>query len=170
MWPFTRKNPKADQHLREVFGRHVPPDVLDIALAEFGQPPQPPKTWRGAYILLQVRDADLDAVSGRLDSAIEILERRGAFVTDLMSSLVLATFGLPLVDDDLDKARSQQTKAAARLISELGQNIRLVYGTAECLAGNVGASQHMNFGILLPDVAGKLAALLALEFGQSAEV
>jgi hypothetical protein len=169
MWPFTRKNPEADERLREIFGRYVSADVLDIALAEFGQQPQPPQTWRGAYILLQVRDRDLDAVSGHLDSAIEILTRRGGFVTDLMSSLVLATFGLPLVDDDLGKARSQQTKAVVRLISELGQNIRLVYGTAECLAGNVGASKHMNFGILLPDVAGKLSALLALEFGKSAE-
>lgn len=169
MWPFTRKNPNADRHLREVFGRYVPPEVLDMALDEFGQQPRPPKSWRGAYVLLQVRDTDLNSVSDRLDSAIDILSRRGGYVTDLMSSLVLTTFGLPLVDDDLDKARSQQTKAVARLISEFNQDIRLVYGTAECLAGNVGASQHMNFGILLPGIADKLSTLLSLEFGKSAE-
>lgn len=170
MWPFTRKNPSADQHLRAVFGRYVSPELLDAAVAEFGPESHPPKPWLCTYILLQVRDVNLAEVSGLLDSAVEILSQRGAFVSDLMSSLLIATFGLPLVDEDQDKARSQQAKAVARLVTELGPNIRLVYGTAAGLAGNVGASQHMNFGILLPDIASKLSVLTTLGFGKAVEV
>ena len=117
-----------------------------------------------------MRDADLDKVPGRLSSAIEILTRRDGFVADMMSSVVLGIFGLPLVDQDLEKSRGQQAKVVARLIEEFGDDIRLVYGIADGLAGDVGAPSNPSFGVLLPDLANKLSALFALAFGKAAQI
>ncbi len=169
MWPFNRKQTD-EQRVREAFGDFVSKDVLDSILTNPDNELKPPRLWRCAYVLLQVRDAEPEKVPDFLDMAVDILLPRGACVTNLFSSLLLATFGLPLVDDDLEKGRSQQAKAVARLISDMGSNVRLVYGTDECLAGNVGSRQRIDIGVLLPDTASKLAALLSVEFGKSAAI
>ena len=64
----------------------------------------------------------------------------------------------------------QHAKTVARLMAELGPDIRLVYGTADGLVGNSARRQHMHYGPLLPGFERHLSALTALEFGQSAEV
>lgn len=169
MWPFKRrKSEKA--RFREAFSQYLSEDVMDAILARGAQDIAPPKPWTCAYVLLQVRDEDLNAASEHLTRATDILLHRDGVVSDFLSSLILAQFGLPLIDDDLDKARSQQAKAVARLLSELGSNVRLVHGVATGLAGNIGAQQRLHFGVLLPDLNSKLATLLALDFGKAAEV
>lgn len=169
MWPFKRRKSE-EARFREAFSQYLSEDVIDTVLARGPKDGAPPRPWTCAYALLQVRDEDLNAVSEHLSRATEILLRRDGVVSDFLSSLVLATFGLPLIDDDLDKARSQQAKAVARLLSELGSNVRLIHGVATGLAGNIGAQQRFHFGVLLPDLDSKLATLLALDFGRAAEV
>ena len=71
---------------------------------------------------------------------------------------------------DAERARDQQAKTVARLTAELGPDVRLVHGAADGLVGTFGSPQHMHYGPLLPGFGHHLGALLALEFGQSAEV
>lgn len=169
MWPFNRKKSE-EERVREAFSEYLSKDVIDALIARRKQTLAPPRPWTCAYVLLQVRDENLETASTHLSLATDILLRRDGVVSDWLASLLLATFGLPLVDDDLDKARSQQAKAVARLVTELGSNMRLIYGVADGLAGNIGGSQRLHYGLLLPDLGGKLAQLLALEFGKAAEV
>lgn len=168
MWPFNRKT-LDEQRLRETLARYLSQDALDEILADPDRQAHPPQPWRFAYILLQVSDGDLEQAPQHLNTAMEIIARRDGYVSDVLSTLILATFGLPLVDEDLDKARDQQAKAVARLVTELGAQMRLVHGIADGLAGNIGA-QGTHYGVLLPDLSRGLAALMALEFGKAAEV
>ena len=170
MWPFTRNTRREEDRLREMLGGHVSEDVLEKILARSQAEARPPQPWQFAYVLFQVRDADLDKVPARLSSAIEILTRRDGFVADMMSSVVLGIFGLPLVDEDLEKSRGQQAKVVARLVDAFGNDIRIVYGLAQGLAGDVGAPSNPSFGVLLPDLASKLGALFALAFGKAAQI
>ncbi len=170
MWPFTRNTQHEEDRLREMFGGHVSDDVLRKILAQSQSKPRPPQPWQFAYVLLQVRDAELDRMPARLSLAIEILTHRDGFVADMMSSVVLGIFGLPLVDVELEKSCDQQAKVVARLISELGTDVRLVYGVANGLAGEMSGPSHPSFGVALPDVAGKLSALFAVEFGTAVQV
>lgn len=170
MWPFTRTTQSEEDRLRELFGGRVSEGVLAQVLARSQAERRPPQPWHFAYVLLQVRDAELDKLPERLSSAIEILTRRDGFVADMMSSVVLCVFGLPLIDEDPETSRNQQAKAVARLVSELGTDVRLIYGVVQGLAGDVGGPSSPSFGVLLPDVASKLKALFALEFGKAAQV
>jgi hypothetical protein len=100
---------------------------------------------------------------------MDIIVRRNGTVCDIMSSMVLAIFGHP-ISEELEKSNDQRAKSVARLMTELGANIRLVHGTAAGMIGNIGSPQRFHYGVLLPDFARYLTALTALKFGQSAEM
>jgi hypothetical protein len=74
------------------------------------------------------------------------------------------------ISEELEKSNDQRAKSVARLVTELGANIRLVHGTAAGLVGNVGSQSRFHWGPLLPGFARYVNALTALEFGQSAEI
>ena len=76
----------------------------------------------------------------------------------------------PLREMEPERASDQRAKCVARLMTELGSNIRLVHGTAAGLIGNIGSQERFHYGVLLPGFARYLTALTALEFGQSAEM
>ena len=121
------------------------------------------------FILLQVRDDPVDQVSAHMTHAFDIILRRNGTICDIMSSMVLAIFGHP-ISEDPEKSSDQRAKSVARLVTELGANIRLVHGTTEGLVGNYGSQDRVHWGALLPGFARYMTALTALEFGQSAEV
>jgi len=101
--------------------------------------------------------------------AIDIIVRRNGTVCDIMSSMVLAIFGHP-ISEELEKSNDQRAKSVARLVTELGANIRLVHGVTQGLVGNYGSPGRIHWGPLLPGFAQYVTALTALEFGQSAEI
>lgn len=167
MWPFKRKRDAAK--LRAEATRRLADEVADELvrrprLPRVGLAPAPVR-----FILLQVRDEPVERAAAAIATAIDLIERRNGMVTDVMASMVLAVFGLP-ESGDAEKDRDQQAKAIARLVTELGSDVRLVHGATNGLVGTFGSPQHMHYGPLLPGFARYLAALTALEFGQSAEV
>jgi hypothetical protein len=84
-----------------------------------------------------------------------------------MSSMALATFGVPFSDDP-EKYRDRRAKSVVRLMTELGRDIRLIHGNMNGLLGSYGGDGRLVYGSLLPDSPRYVGALLALEFGQSA--
>jgi adenylate cyclase len=167
MWPFKRWRERAE--VRAAFMKYLSPELVDrlsrnpdrvrleVARADI------------CFILLQVRDDPVDQVSAHIAHAMDIIIQCDGTVCDIMSSMVLAIFGLPLREDP-EKSSDQRAKSVARLVTELGTNIRLVYGTTEGLVGNYGSSDRFHWGPLLPGFARYMTALMALEFGQSAEI
>lgn len=166
MWPFNRRRDAAKLRAEET--RRLADEVAD----ELVRNPRPPHIGLAPaqvrFILLQVRDEPVERAAANIATAIDLIERRGGMVTDVMSSMVLAVFGVP-ESDDAEKDRDQQAKTVARLVAELGLEVRLVHGAADGLVGTFGSQQHMHYGPLLPGFQRHLGALLALDFGQSAE-
>ena len=128
MWPFKRKRER--EKLRAVFTKYLADEVADELLNN-------PRSLRLGtqradicFILLQVRDDPVDQAQAHMAHAIDIIIRRNGLVCDIMSSMVMALFGLP-VSEDLEKSNDQRAKSVARLVTELGTNIRLVHGTTK---------------------------------------
>ncbi|HET6160377.1 MAG TPA: hypothetical protein VFE34_18680 [Dongiaceae bacterium] len=167
MWPFKRRRNAAK--LRAAFTRNLADEVVD----ELIKNPRPLRMAPGPakihFILLQVRDDPLDQAPAHMGKAFEIIVRREGNVWGIASSIALAAFGLPF-EEDAERAIGQRAKSVARLVTELGSDIRLVHGTVDGLLGNLGAPEHLHHGPMLPRFSHYLAALMALEFGRSAEV
>jgi hypothetical protein len=167
MWPFKRWRER--EKLRAVFRKYLADEVADELL---NNPPPPHPHLQSesiCFILLQVRDDPVTSVQEHMAKAMDIVMRRGGVIMHMMSSMMMVTFGLPLHEEP-DRSSDQRAKSVARLMTELGSDIRVIYGTADGLVGTYGSQQRFNYGTLLPGFARYLNALLALEFGQSAEV
>lgn len=167
MWPFNRRRTRAD--LRAAFTRHLADEVID----ELINNPRPlqaePRPARLSFILLQVRDDPVEQAPALMSKAFDIIVRRDGIVWGVASSIALASFG-SLFSDDPDRDRDQRAKSVARLETELGSNVRLIYGSVDGLLGNCGSSERFHYGPMLPGFARYLTALTALEFGQAAEI
>jgi hypothetical protein len=83
--------------------------------------------------------------------------------------MVTVIFGHPIPEAP-ERSNDHRAEVVARLMSELGANIRLVHGTTVGLVGNIGSRHRLHWGPLLAGFAQYVNALMALEFGQSAEI
>ena len=160
---------RARRKLRAQFSHYVASEVID-ELVSRPKPDRPtPEPTQLCFILLQVRDDPVAAVPAHMAKAFDIITRREGMVWSALSSMAIATFGPPFGDDP-EKDRDHRAKSVARLVTELGRNIRLVYGTVDGLLGDYGGEQRLVYGPLLPDFQRYVTALTALEFGRSAEI
>jgi len=154
---------------RTHFSQYVASEIID-ELVSHPKPDRPtPEPTELCFILLQVRDHPPDQAPAHLAKAFEIIVRRDGVVWSVISSMAIATFGMPF-NDDPERDRDRRAKSVARLVTELGRDIRLVYGTVDGLLGSYGGEGRMVYGPLLPDFQRYVNALTALEFGQSAEM
>jgi hypothetical protein len=167
MWPFKHWRERAE--VRAAFMKYLTPALVDRLRSQPDRLRLETERADICFILLQVRDDPVDQVSAHMAHAMDIIVRRNGTVCDIMSSMVLAIFGHP-ISEELEKSNDQRAKSVARLVTELGANIRLVHGTTEGLVGNYGSPDRIHWGPLLPGFAQYVNALTALEFGQSAEI
>jgi hypothetical protein len=167
MWSFKRWRMR--KKIRSAFSEYLANEVLDEIINNPDRTRKPPQRAEICFILLQIRDDTAEKLPAHIGQAMDIVVQRGGTVCDVMSSVVLAIFGFPLSDDP-ERNRDQRSKSVTRLVTELGPNIRLVYGTAEGLVGNFGSPRRLHYGPLLPGFARYLSALTALEFGQATEL
>jgi hypothetical protein len=167
MWSFKRWRERKKLHA--AFSPYLPKDIIDDIVNNPRPFPAAPQPARLCFILLQVRDDPLERMPEHMATAFDILLRREGMVWDTMSSLTLATFGLP-ISDDPGRDRDQRTKSVAHLMTELGADVRLVYGTVDGFLGNCGSPERFHYGPMLPGFARYLQELTKLEFGQAAEI
>jgi hypothetical protein len=167
MWPFTRRRERAQIHA--LIRKYLSEEVADELLNNPSRVRLETQRADICFILMQVRDDPVDQVQAHLETAFDIILRRDGTICDQMASIVLSIFGHP-IEIDPERASDQRAKSVARLMTELGANIRLVHGTAAGMIGNIGSPQRFHYGVLLPDFARYLTALTALKFGQSAEM
>ncbi len=167
MWPFKRWRERAE--VRAAFMKYLSPDLV----ARLAHSPDPlrPQVERAdlCFILLQVHDDPVDQVQAHMTHAFDIVLRQNGTICDVMCSMVTVIFGHPIPEAP-EKSNHHRAESVARLMSDLGANIRLVHGTAEGLVGNYGSPDRIHWGPLLPGFAQYVNALMALEFGQSAEI
>jgi len=108
-------------------------------------------------------------VPGYLEKAFDAALHTGGVVMSVMSSVVVVTFGIPIRSPD-NESIDQRNQAVARLLRDLGPNVRVISGRADGLYGIVGSDRRFSFEALIPDFSGSLEHLLRLDFGSSAEV
>jgi len=156
------------RQLRSTFSQYIASEVIDELVSK----PKPyratPQPTRLCFILLQVRDEPVGQAPAHLVKAFDIIQRRDGMVWSVMSSVALATFGMPFSDDP-ERDQDQRAKSVARLVAELGRDIRLIHGTVDGLLGDYGSENRRHYGPLLPFFQRHLNALTALEFGQATE-
>ncbi|WP_162917623.1 hypothetical protein [Dongia deserti] len=167
MWSLQRWRMR--KKLRSTFLDYLSNEIIDELVNRPAGHRRPPEPTELCFILLQVRDDRIHQVPVYLAKACEIITRRQGCVWSAMSSMAIATFGLPFSDDP-EKDKDRRAKSVARLMTELDPDIRLVYGTMNGLLGSYGDEARSLYGPLLPDFPRHVSTLLALEFGQSAEV
>src|SRR5690348_11350840 len=158
MWSLQRWRRR--KRMRTAFSQYVANEVFDELINKPSDAaPQPTEL---CFILLQVRDDPVDQLPAHLAKAFDIIMRRQGAVWGVMSSMALATFGLPFSDDP-EKDHDQRAKSVARLVTELGPDIRLIHGTVDGLIGRYGGEGRSVYGPLLPNFQRYVGALTALE-------
>jgi hypothetical protein len=168
MWPFYSRKERRRREMLSTFSAYLTPEMVEKLARTPEQILPHLQQAMIPYIILQVRDDDLGKVPGYLDQAFEAVLDAGGTIMSVMSSVIVVVFGIPVRIPD-GESIAQRNRAVARLLSDLGPNVRAIFGGAECPYGNMG-TRRMNYGALIPDFSRNLATLLKLEFGGSAEV
>jgi hypothetical protein len=75
-----------------------------------------------------------------------------------------------LFDHEKGAPAELQSGLADALIEKLGPDIRIAYGCAQGLHGNVGADGRFSYTVLLPNFSACMTGLLATNFGTSGDV
>jgi hypothetical protein len=172
MWPFDRGKKRSKENIRRAFSQYLSRDVLD-ALAENPESlrlPEP-QAVKLFYIVLQVRDDAIEDVPAYLDRALEIGLAFNC-TTYIVSSMVVITFGLPIdiMNGRYEEGIDRRADVVARLLGELGPNIRIISGCADGLLGMMGTKQRLTFGPVIPNFGDHLRVLTRLDYGQSEEI
>jgi hypothetical protein len=153
--------------MRAAFGRYLSKEAIDKILDN----PEPLKLDMKAatihFVLFQVSDDDLGNIQALLSRAIDIaLEFEG--MVDIFSSTLMATFGYPRIahsrypNEDFE---SLSMGLAAKLVEDMGRDVRAVYGSAEGAIGNLGNQRRFSYGPAIPGFHRILAHLGELDFG-----
>jgi hypothetical protein len=82
------------------------------------------------------------------------------------------TFGqtVDVMNGTSDENIDQRAELVARLLGELGPNIRIISGRADGLLGMMGTKQRFTFGPIIPNFGDHLQTLTKLPYGNSAEI
>ncbi len=115
------------------------------------------------YMVVEVREEPFSRMQ-RLHNAVvtEILNRKG-FVSDIISSITIATFGFPFEDPATGLESCEE--AVNFLLKQLDDQIKILYGSEEGQFGNQGAESCHHYGPIISQFSKKLSLLADLEYG-----
>jgi hypothetical protein len=167
MWLFAKWRERA--RVRATFSKYISIEQLDqIMKGPTATRSMLPKQASICFVLLQVRDDPLDQALVHLSTALDTVVECGG-MSDQMGSCVLAIFGHP-ISADPDKNRTQRDMCVSRLLTDMGQSVRMIYGDKDGLVGNIGSPKRLHYGFLIANFHHCLAVLIALEFGKAARI
>ena len=167
MWPFSIwRNAREKAFIREAFSRYLSPELPEDILTNPRRfPPLEKRTV--FFALAQVRDEDLAAMAERLKRAADIAAKAQGMM-DFMPPFLMITFGFPF-DDEPENLRIERHRMIEDLLRDGGHDLRIVYGDADSLVGNVGCERRFSYGAAIPGLSAAMQHLLALEFGSAVE-
>jgi len=170
MWPFSRKKQGAEEGLRHLTS-YLSFEAVK-ALAEGS--PRPPVFESGEvpFVLLQVRDDKAGDIGPLLARAMTQVRDSGGMI-HMMSSFMFVFFGFPRSawasvpeKPSIENGR----RLAAALLQELGADVKVLYGTAPGLVGNLGGPHYMHYGAAIPNFGTMTAKLAQIEFGRAESI
>jgi len=119
------------------------------------------------FILVKIREHPQENLLECLEAVINTASKNAALVEQVMSSLVLITYG---ATDVFPPSEEKRKRLANELIEQYGERIAVVEGRQETLVGTYGSSQRATFGSIIQDLWGLLQELAALDYGESKEI
>jgi hypothetical protein len=118
-------------------------------------------------ILAMVRGDTLAVLSERVEQVAEIAARNEALLDTQVSSLTIATYGMPPHTKTSKYDRWTLTKDLAE---GLGENIKIIHCVRDCTWGNLGSKTRLSYTFMAPDFSELLQELTRLEFGASKDL
>ena len=117
-----------------------------------------------SFILIQIKDDELNDIDRLITSASSILMEQGFMIVSVVSSLVVATIGFPVREVE------NPIKICERVVKELAgkhpHELKLLYGSLSGKYGAFGHPKSKRFGPILPKFGELLNQLTALKYGE----
>lgn len=149
------------RNISEIFGQYVPRAVADLVISDHGSLAPVERTATVLFVDVANFTAlterigpakTVDVLNAYFDAATEIIGAHNGVVTQFQGDAVLATFNVPLADDD---HASHAVHCAERLLARVatthfaGEQLRVRIGvnTGSLIAGNVGGGGRQNYTV-----------------------
>jgi len=119
------------------------------------------------FVLVKVRESPWEDFQKCLDAVINIALDNQAIVEVIMSSLVLITYG---ATDFCPPSTEKRKCLVTELMEQQRENIAIIEGRQQTLAGTYGNSVRAAFGSIIRGILGLLKELESLNYGASKEM
>jgi hypothetical protein len=167
MWLSGWRRRRERKALTRSFSRYLPPKAVDAVVDRSARLILWPARAHVGYVLAQVRDDALCDIPTHFRRAVTVAREVGG-LAELAPPLLFVFFGLPSPLSDPNTER--RADLAARLIADLGTNVKLVTGHAAALYGNFGDDHRLTYGAAFEGFGAALAGLGGLDYGRSMEI
>ena len=167
MWLSEWRRRRQRKAVTREFERYLSPAVADklVSRPELLRLSGPERAHVG-YVLAQVRDDALDDIPVHFRKAMDAAFEAGGLM-DPSPPLLWVAFGLPL---PWASSADRRMELAARLIADLGADVKVVTGHADALYGNFGSKHRFTYSVAVADFGAVLAALGRTDYGHSMEI
>jgi hypothetical protein len=119
------------------------------------------------YVVALADDTNPEEVPAMTGKIVQVLVEHHATVANIVSSLLVALFGVPFPADDSAGARRELVEA---LLRKNGNRIRIVHGECDGLVGMIGDDGRWTYGAVIPGFSGILKRLIETKFGTAVEI
>jgi hypothetical protein len=155
------------RRIRKLFSSYIKPEYLERILNE---PAPDQSVLREAmieFICVSVQGETPLIVSERMGLVTKIASQNGACVTDMVSGIVVITYGMFTFESD---AKLNRPELCETLRTQLANNIKIVHGKARGHFGGLGSKNRRSFSFIVPGFLDALSVLAALPYGETREL
>ena len=167
MWLSEWRRRRQRKAVTREFERYLSPAVADklVSRPELLRLSGPERAHVG-YVLAQVRDDVLDDIPAHFRKAMDATLGEHGLI-DPSPPLLWVVFGLPA---PWSSSADRRTELAARLIADLGTDVKVVTGAADALYGNFGNKYRFTYSVAIEGFGTVLAALARTDYGHAMEI
>jgi hypothetical protein len=155
------------RRIRKAMSKYLKPQVADRIL---NKPLSDQSLLREApieFIRVSVRGETPQIVSERMGLVTELTSQHGGSVTEMVSGIVVITYGLFTFESD---AEPNPLGLLEALHTQLADNVKIVHGKARGHFGNLGSKYRRSFSFIVPGFLDALSILAALPYGETREL
>jgi hypothetical protein len=157
------KSQEQKELMRRVFEKYTSEATMQAIMSAEMKVPNLTKTTVD-FILIKIREHPLESFLECLEAIMDTALQNEALVEQVMSSLVLITYG---VTEAVPPSEEKRKRLANELIEHHGENVALIEGRQETLAGRYGGPFRATFGSIIQNLWGLLGKLAELDYGEA---
>lgn len=163
------KRRKARKAFRDLVGPAVVTNLEEIARRQAAGEQFVGKTqaMHFQFFIILLDEAKPEEVPALISKIVSTLLQHHAMLSNICSSLLVATLGAPFRDSDSPELRRKIVDA---MFQENGDRIKIAHGQCTGPVGNMGAEGRWAYTEVIPDFSHILKKLLEIPLGSSVEV